>query len=294
MENYLIYIDASCDLDEKVLNDNHIGFIPMQYSLGEEMRECSWIEKEDVIKLFYDGQRKGDVTQTSQITPYMYEEYFDEPMKNGHSILYFALSSGLSSTYSSACVAKQSLKEKYPNVDLFVVDTKMATCGISVQVLRAIENQKNGLSLEENFADITSMTGKTRLWFMVQDLMYLKRGGRVSATTAVFGTMLGIKPILMVDEVGKLQTINKKRGNNGALTELVNLIKGSYDESLKNNVIYICHSDAIQLAIKLKEMILKEYPQASIMISPLSPIIGAHTGPGMVLVGHYAKNDWGK
>ncbi len=288
MNKYLIFIDASGDCEADVVIKNDLKFVPMQYSLGNEMRVCDGLEDPEILKRFYAGQRNGDLTKTSQITPFMYEEYFSKYMENGYSILYLALSSGLSSTYNAACLAKESLKEKYPEVDLYPVDTKSATGGIGILLEHALDNKNKGLSIEENYQDLLNMIPHIHHWFMVQDLMYLKRGGRISATTAMVGTMLGIKPILKINEIGKLDTIAKKHGNKSAVSYLVSLFQESFDQSL-GNVVYVCHADAFDLAESLKNQIIELYPNLIVKITMLSPIIGAHTGPGMAAICHLGK-----
>lgn len=287
MEKYVIVMDVSGDISEDFAAKMGIKFVPMQYSLGDEMRTSYGIESADVLKKFYDGQRNGDLTKTSQITPYMYEEFFTPIMEEGYSVLYMSLSSGLSATYNSACLAKQILKEKFPNLDLYPVDTLAATGGIGLLVERAVQNKEKGMTIEDNYNDIINIRPKLRHWLLVQDLMYLKRGGRVSATKAVFGSMLNIKPILKLDEVGKLQTIEKKRGNKAAVKQLFNYFVGSYNPATGNTV-YICDGDCRDLANDLANMIKEKYPEVIIKQTTLCPIIGAHTGPGLVVICHFA------
>lgn len=287
MEKYVIVMDVSGDISEDFAAKMGIKFVPMQYSLGDEMRTSYGIESADVLKKFYDGQRNGDLTKTSQITPYMYEEFFTPIMEEGYSVLYMSLSSGLSATYNSACLAKQILKEKFPNLDLYPVDTLAATGGIGLLAERAVQNKEKGMPIEDNYNDIINIRPKLRHWLLVQDLMYLKRGGRVSATKAVFGSMLNIKPILKLDEVGKLQTIEKKRGNKAAVKQLFDYFVESYNPATGNTV-YICDGDCRDLANDLANMIKEKYPEVIIKQTTLCPIIGAHTGPGLVVICHFA------
>lgn len=140
MEDYVICMDASGDLLGEIARENGIDFVPMEYSLGEEMRTSHGGEDEAVLKKFYDGQRKGDMTRTSQISPYMYEEYFKKFLEAGKSVLYFCLSSGLSNTYESSMLAAGNLKEEYPEQEILPVDTLAATGGIGILVEQAIEN----------------------------------------------------------------------------------------------------------------------------------------------------------
>lgn len=284
MSKYLIYMDVSGDIDEAYAKENDLRFVPMEYSLGEEMRVSEGVQPDDIMKKFYDGQRNGDLTKTSQISPYMYEEYLDEAFKEGYSVLYLSLSSGLSSTYQSALMAKAELKEKYPEQDFYPVDSLAATGGMGVLIERAIRNKEAGMSIEDNYEDLVAATHKIKHYFMVQDLMYLKRGGRVSATTAVVGTMLNVKPILEINEEGKLITIAKKRGNKAAIAGLLDYFKEHFNDSLKNDVIYVIDADIKELGDSLADTVKQLYPDITVRRSTLSPIIGAHTGPGMVAV----------
>lgn len=281
MNDYIICMDASGDLLREIAKENEIDFVPMEYSLGEEMRTSYGCEDEAVLKKFYDGQRGGDLTRTSQISPYMYEEYFKKFLEEGKSVLYFCLSSGLSSTYESAMLAVDNLKEEYPELEVLPVDTLAATGGMGILAEKAIENRKKGMPIRENYEAVRALVPKLRHFFMVQDLMYLKRGGRVSAATAIVGSALNIKPILKIDENGKLVTIDKKRGNKAAMMSLFAYFKDNYNPEL-GNTIYICDADTPELADTLVEKIREEAPDVVIRRTMLSPIIGAHTGPGML------------
>ncbi len=288
MGKYIICVDASADLKEEFIKEHEIHCVPMQYSLGEDMRTSLGFEKDETIKMFYDGQRQGDMTKTTQITPFMYEEFFDEYLSKGYSVLYLALSSGLSSTYNSACLAAQNLKEKYPDVDLFPIDSLSATGGMNVLTEKMVENKAKGLSIEENRDDILNLVKHIHHWFFVQDLMYLKRGGRVGSATAMVGSLLGIKPVLEIDENGKLINISKKRGNKIAVMALIEYFKEFYDEKYCS-VVYITDADCKDLSDFLKEELLKIYPTLVIKQTSLSPIIGAHTGPGALTLCHLGK-----
>lgn len=281
MNDYIICMDASGDIIKEKADENGIEFVPMEYSLGEAMRTSQGCESEELLKKFYDGQRNGDMTKTSQISPFMYEEYFKQFLKNGKSILYFCLSSGLSSTYQSSILAAENLKEEYPDAEVLPVDTLAATGGIGLLVEKAIENKKNGMDIHENLESVQALVPYLRHFFMVQDLMYLKRGGRVSAATAIVGSALNIKPILKIDENGKLTTIDKKRGNKAAMSALFTYFKENYNPKL-GNTIYICDGDTPDLAKSLAAKVQEAVPGIIVRRMMLSPIIGAHTGPGML------------
>ena len=284
MKNYLICMDVSGDVDKNAAQENELLFIPMEYSFKDDMRICESIEDDSILKEFYDGQRGGALTKTTQISPYMYEQFFDKYMQEGNSILYLSLSSGLSTTFESACAAKKALKEKYPDVDLYVVDTLSATGGMGILCERAFRNRESGMSIEENYNDLMEERKYVQCRFLVQDLMYLKRGGRIGAGTAVFGTMLNIRPILRIDQYGKLTTTNKKRGNASAVLELCKQFEKYYIDLYRNDVVYIVDADAKGIADELEQLVKIVKPEVIIRRRILSPIIGAHTGPGMVAV----------
>ena len=280
--SYLIVMDASADIDSKVFIEEDIRFIPMQYSLNEEMRESKGIESEELLKSFYDSQRSGELTKTTQITPYQYINFFSKLLNEGYSILYLSLSSGLSSTYQSAMLAASELNDEHKDEKVYVVDSLGATGGIGVLLELACKYRKEGKSIEENCALLNNAKLKLHHFFMVQDLMYLKRGGRVSGATAVVGTVLGIRPILKIDENGKLVNFAKRRGNKLALEELAKLFNENYE--LNDSPIYIVDGDAKELGDFLASEIKKIAPNAVVKRNMLSPIIGAHTGPGLVAV----------
>ena len=209
---YLIAVDAAADIDEAFFREKEIVLFPMDYSLGEEMVSCQTMESEEQLKTFYKAQASGELTRTSQITPYLYRKYVSPYLKEGTSVLYLTLSSGLSSTYSSACNAAVSLKEEYPDAEFLPVDSLAATGGMGILAERAVRNLEKGLSLQENAADLKEAVQHLQHWFLVSDMQYLKRGGRVSASAAAIASVLSIKPILQIDREGKLPVIGKARG----------------------------------------------------------------------------------
>ena len=281
--NYVIYTDASADIDPEFVKKENIHFVPMRYMVGEEERLCENLEEETFLKKFYDAQRQGKVTQTSQITPHTYVETFEPILKEGTSILYLSLSSGLTKTFDSVCMAARELSETYTDAKVVPVDSLCATGGMGLLIECAIQNQKNGMSIDENARWLDDNKGNVTLWFMVDDLMYLKRGGRIPATTAIIGSALNIKPILEVDAEGKLITIEKKRGSKMGLKALESKYKKQRNDSYGNRV-YIVHGDCEEYASEVERMVKKENPSADVTKMMLCPIIGSHTGPGMVAV----------
>jgi len=288
MDKYIICMDASGDIDPKFAKDNNILFLPMNYTLSNEFRTCAEMESEEILHKFYDGQRSGDLTKTTQITPFQYSEYFEKYLKQGISIIYLSLSSGLSNTFQSAQLASQDLEEKYKNVKVIPIDSLSATGGIGVLVQLAVKNLNSGMTIDENAVNIKKMTHYIHHFFMVEDLMYLKRGGRISGATAIVGSLLNFKPILEIDPIGKLVTIDKKRGKKQGLLSLLSYFEGDFDSSITKDV-YICHADCISSADFIKEEILQKHPGLNITVTMLSPVIGAHTGPDMVSILYLGK-----
>lgn len=286
--SYVIMTDISADMEPAEAIAADLRFIPMSYTLGNEDRVCSHFEDEETLHRMYEGQRHGDLTHTTQITPEIYKQQFSALMKDGTSILYLCLSSGLSNTYASSCVAAEWMNEKYPEARVRSVDSLSATVGMGLLLEKAIANRAAGMSLEENALDLEACRSHIAHWFMVEDLMYLKRGGRVSATTAVVGTALNIKPILKIAEDGSLTTFAKKRGEKAAMAQLVDFYQQSRDD-VPDEHVYIAHCDCPEHANQLKQAVLTVNPSARVSIRQLSPIIGAHVGPGMCAIVHWGK-----
>ncbi len=285
MTDYLIISDVSADIPMELVTEYDIHFVPMTYTTGEEEHVCNTLETEENMHLFYEAQRNGVPTQTSQITPNAYVEYFSTFLKEGKDIIYLSLSSGLSNTYNSALLAQRELSEEYEDAHLYVVDSLGATGGMGLLLELAAKNRLNGMSVKDNADWMSANAIKLAHWFMVEDLMYLKRGGRISAASAIVGTTLNIKPVLEIDENGKLITIAKKRGSKLALKYLVDQYFDTRDESFEK-IVYITHGDAKDAAESVKQMILERDPEVIVRTRVLCPIIGSHTGPGMVAVLH--------
>lgn len=285
---YLIFADVSVDIDMETAREKEIRFVPMEYVLGDDTFMCNQPESNEVMHNFYEKLRGKVETHTSQITPNFYFELFEPYVKDGKEILYISLSSGLSNTYESALLAVENLKDEYDNVNIEVVDSISATGGMGLLCESAAQNRDSGMSLSENAQWLRRNAMLINHWFKVEDLMYLKRGGRVSAATAIIGTALNIKPILKINSEGKLDTIDKIRGNKMAIKCLVDKYEENMDGEISKTV-YICCADCMKDAEELKCKLLEKHPDLNIRITMLSPIIGAHTGPDMLSLIHYGK-----
>ena len=291
MRDYVICIDASVDIDQSYIDENKIVIIPMKYVLGESEQLMENRLTDQKLLDFYDSMRAGMMTHTSQITPYFYQQVFRREASLGSDILYISLSSGLSSTYSSALTAAEEIEEEFEGLKIEVVDSLAATGGMGLILMEAVRNKEKGMSLSENAAVLRENARKVCHWFLVDDLKYLRRGGRISAATAVAGTVLNIKPILKIADDGTLISIAKKRGLAKASSFLTECYAAAWDPSLPGDVI-IAHADCEHEAEAIRSRILSINPDAQVQICGLCPVIGAHTGPGMAAVIHWGNRDY--
>lgn len=287
--NYEIFADMSIDVDVEFLKKNEVAFIPMEYMIGEENRHCDRPESDEALHTYYDRLREKIPTRTSQISPYHYIEVFKPYVEAKKPLVYLCLSSGLSNTYESALMAVKTLSEDYDDVQIEVVDTLGATGGMGLLLESACKNRDAGMSLKENADWLRANVKKVNYWFKVEDLMYLMRGGRVSATTAVVGTALNIKPVLTIKLDGRLDTVAKKRGTKLAIKYMLEQFERNFDGNTENSV-YISCSDCKDEAEKLKATLLEKNPALKIHVTMLSPIIGAHTGPDMIALIYYGTD----
>lgn len=287
MNDYIISVDVSADIDKHFIETHDIHFVPMTYTVGDEELVYDAPKSDAEIKTVYDAQRKGDMTKTSQITPMKYMECFEPFLKEGKDVLYISLSSGLTKTFDSANLAKRNLAETYRESAVYPIDSIAATGGMGLLVELAFKNKEAGMSAKENADNLQEMAHKICHVFVVDDLMYLKRGGRISAATAVVGTMLNVKPILIMKPDGSLTGVRKKRGEKLALKDLATQYLATRDLSISNRV-YINHGDCRERVDKLIALIEKQSPGAQdFATSMLSPIIGSHTGPGLVVIAYF-------
>jgi DegV family protein with EDD domain len=194
-------------------------------------------------------------------------------------VLYLGFSSGLSTTYNSARIASIDLKEKYPEAKIIVVDTLAASAGEGLMVYLTVEQKKNGATIEEAEAFVRGLVDRMGIWFTVDDLVYLKRGGRVSPTAAFVGNLLGIKPVLYMDNEGHLIPVSKVRGRRNSLVALADQIAESAINPAEQTM-FICHGDCMEDAQLLASMVKERYGVKEVIINYTGPVIGAHSGPG--------------
>lgn len=275
MNNYVILTDSSCDLTAKQLSDISVDSISLEVLIdgGEPVLNHDINIEEFYVKL----REKGSVT-TSAISMDRFSEFFESYLAQGTDVLYLGFSSGLSGTYNAAFVAAQELAEKYPERKVLTVDTLCASLGQGLFVYLAARLKAEGKTIDEVYEWAKEKRYNLCHWVTVDDLFFLKRGGRVNAATAVMGTMLSIKPIIHVDNKGKLINVEKARGRKGALDNLFEHMRATVIEPEKQTM-FICHGDCISDAEYMAKRMKEELGVPEVIIGYTGPVIGAHSGP---------------
>ena len=278
MSEYVITTDNNSDLPEKYFKDHGVGCMYLSYSMdGKNYTHENFLPEHE----FYEAMRNGSMPTTAQVNPENAKTLLEPYLKEGKDILHIAFSSGLSGTYNSSRIAAEELMEDYPDRRIIVVDSLSASLGQGLLVWLAQQKKELGQTLE----DVADWVEKNKLkmvhLFTVDDLNHLYRGGRVSRTTAIVGSMLNIKPVLHVDNEGKLTAIGKVRGRKKALQELVKLMDekiGSFGADC--DTIFISHGDCEQDAQYVAAKVKEKYNIKNIIINQVGATIGAHSGPG--------------
>lgn len=293
MDNYVIFTDAGADITAQLCAEHTIHGVPMDFLLNGQtgtFRPES-ADRETLCADFYDALRAGADVSTSQITPFTYESVFTPVLEAGQNILYCCFSSGMSSTWQNVQSVVTMLGEQYPDRKIRCVDSFSASGGEGVFALQAALNREAGMSLEENAAWLESRALQVCHWFTVGDLDFLKRGGRISPTLAFLGGKLQIKPILVIDDQGRLQVTEKARGQKASMQNLIRSYAAALDFGDAAHVVFVGHAGAPEAGAQLAEMVRQASPEGTeVLLIPLSPIIGAHTGPDMLFVCHFGSH----
>lgn len=280
---FKITTDSTADLPVSYLKENNVGCMPISYILDGVTyggdKELDWKE-------FYAMMREqGKMPTTSQINPAEAKEYFEEYIKTDKEILHLAFSSGLSGTCGNMRMAAEEIMEEHPDVKIVVVDSLCASMGEGLFVHKAVKLRDQGKSLEETAAWLNENVQNFVHVFTVDDLFHLYRGGRVSKTAAVIGTLVSIKPKLHVDSEGHLIVIGKVRGRKKSLSALVDYMEekmGSQVQENKDDYVFISHGDALEDAEYVRDQIRERFGMEHFMINHIGPTIGAHSGPGTI------------
>ena len=280
MREFIITTDSNSDMDPVYLADNEVGVIPHYYTVEEEVygdgRELSNQE-------FYDAMRAGKKTTTMASNPAVILEKFEAYAKQGKDILHISFSSELSCAYNNSVNCANEILESYPEMKIIVIDTLSASLGEGIMIRKAIEMKKEGKTLEETADWIREYCPYINVQFTVDNLDYLYRGGRLSKSSALLGTVINIKPILYVNKEGKLVALSKVRGRKKSLTTLVDNMEERLGEFRDKQIfVGVVHGDCEEDARYIANMITERFGYTDIVIRPIGPSIGAHSGPGTI------------
>lgn len=279
MKEYQIFTDATSDLNEDL---ETVKIIPMNVEIGD--KEYVYGPQGNIsCSEFYGLQKQGKYASTSQINVLEYEKYFEEALKEGKDVSYISFSSGMSGTYQTACLCKKELEESYPDNRIICIDSLCAAVGEGLLIKEVDKKKREGMSMDELVDWVENNKMNLCHWFTVDNFDHLKHGGRVSAVAATLGNTLNIKPLLRVDEEGKLRVVKKIRGRHKAMAAQVECIAKTWSPEISKSVV-IGHGDDLKAAEELKEYVENKLPDAEIYISDIGPIIGAHTGPGVMVL----------
>ncbi len=281
MSDYVILTDSSADLSAELVEELGVEVLPLSFTM-EEQTYRNWPDNREMDPAeFYKKLRDGGLATTSAVNVGDYTDAIEPFLKAGKDVLVLAFSSGLSTTCNSARIAAHDLSEEYPDRTVAVVDTLCASLGQGLLVWYAAQRKKAGQSLEEVRTWVEEHKLNLCHWFTVDDLMFLKRGGRISAATAVLGTMLSIKPVMHVDDEGHLIKVGTARGRGASLKALVDHMEQTVLD-LKDQVIFISHGDCLTDAQKVAQDVRQRFGVETVIINYVGPVIGAHSGPGTV------------
>ena len=281
MSEYVLFTDSNTDLPADLVQQLDLSVIPMLFEMDGKSYYNYPDNHEMDPKEFYAALRGGKVCTTSQVSPSRFDEIFSPVLESGRDILYLCFSSGLSGTYNTSRLAVEELREKFPDRKIRTVDTLAASMGQGLLVYLAAKKRQEGMSLDELGDWVEENRLKLCHWFTVDDLMFLKRGGRVSSAAAVTGTMLGIKPVLHVDDEGHLIPMEKVRGRRASLDALVKHMQATAIRPAEQTV-FISHGDCQADCDYVAQQLREKLGVKEIVTSYIGPVIGAHSGPGTV------------
>ena len=274
-DKYVLMTDSACDISPEKLAEWKVELIRMPFLFTDTGKEQ--LDHDQPFKEFYQAMRAGKVAKTSSVNVDTFERAFTLMLESGRDLLYLAFSSGLSVTCENAKKAAATMKEKFPERNIHVIDSLAASAGEGLFVYLAVKNQEAGMSMEENIAALEADVLHVCHWFTVDDLVYLKRGGRVSATTALLGTALNVKPVLHVDNEGHLIKITQVHGRKKSIRTMAEKLG---ETIVPNSPIFISNGDCPEDAEMLQTILKEQYGKEVDLITDIGSVIGAHSGPG--------------
>lgn len=286
----VLFTDTDTDITKEEAKEYGYKLISMPYIINDaEIKPYEDFDKFD-YKTFYDELRKGTLPKTCAISPLKYKEYFEEDFKQGNDILYVHFSKAMSGTFNAMNIAIEELKEEYPNVNFYTIDTKGITI-LSLNIVKEIGKMyKNGASINEILDWANENVDKFATYFFADNLNFFARSGRVSNFTKLMGNFIGVKPIIYMDENGTMTNIGKERGRTKAINKLAEIFDELTDETYEHTVI-IGHTDALEFAEKLGDILTEKYTnKLKIEYVVVNPTAGSHCGPDAMGISFFAKH----
>lgn len=282
MNNFAIITDSSCDLSHQMVLEHDLTVLPLSV-LMEEKSYFNYSDNSEITPQdFYAKLRDGVMASTNAVNVGQAEEAMTKLCQEGKDVLVLGFSSGLSTTYNSFAIAADTLREQFPDRKIYTVDTLSAAAGQGLLVYLACKLKEEGKSMEEVRDWVEANKLRCCHWVTVNDLMHLKRGGRVSAATAMVGSLLSVKPMIAVTDEGKLETVSKARGRKTALDQIVAKVVAQGDVK----TVFIGHADCLEDANYVADQLTAKLGELEIVIGFIGPVIGAHTGPGCLVAAY--------
>ena len=276
-QTFRIFTDSGCDISPATLAEWGVHLEALTFRFDDSEKE--YTNAEMAPNAFYEKMRNGGIAKTAAVNTESFAGAFESALKDGLDVLYVGFSSGISNTYNAGRIAAEELREKYPERKIIVIDTLTASAGEGMLVWFATQKMREGATVDETAAYIKALCPSVCAWFTVDNLTYLKRGGRVSPTTALIGNALHIKPVMHVDDNGKLIKVTTAHGRKKSIAALA----AKYKETAKdpeNGCVFISHGDCEEDAKFLANLLKEQNGVTVSLITDVGPVIGAHSGPG--------------
>lgn len=281
MRDYVIFTDSTSDLPAQLAEQLDLAVLPLSFTVGNDAYRNYLDERELPLQSFYQRLVAGEPVSTSQVSTGEFLEGFRKALKQDKDIIYLALSSGISATYAGSLVARNQLMLEYPNATIHCVDTLCASLGEGLLVWHAVQKKRQGLSLDELYAWLEETKLSVCHWFTVDDLMHLYHHGRCSGAAAFAGSLLRIKPVMHVDNEGKLIPMDKVRSSKKAQAALVEKMAAAV-KNPEEQVVFISHANNLEGARYVEGLIRERWPVKDVVISMIGPVIGSHTSQGAI------------
>lgn len=289
MSGFKIVTDSTTDLEQELVGRLGVEVIPMNCIIGSDSFLDYPDERDISSHDFYTRIAAGENSSTNQISIVTFTETFEPYLKADTDVLYLGFSSGLSGTFNNSKLAAQELADKYPERKIYTVDSLAASMGEGLLVWHAVQMQNAGSSIDEVKTWLEENRCRLHHWFTVDDLNHLRRGGRISGTSALVGSMLGIKPVMHFDDEGHIILVDKIRGRRQSLDTLVKHMEKTA-ENPAEQMIFVSHSDSLEAAQYVAEQVRQKFGVTQTEIGSIGPVIGAHTGTGTVALFYLGKD----